>query len=501
MTALISGAVLEKVTSLSDIQQKLLLTIIELLPFASSLPQQEVYVYTYNIEGQIIYWSKNNLTNDLSQYKSVKPYEVGLWHEVLQKATPVKGYMERRLGSMERLVAFPIIDNGGRCIGGIAIIHTGLTHQESEEETNRSDILADTTYMAMMVPQQQAELYKPLSYHDGLIIFDESGIILYANEAAARLVDLLGFDRRLLNTSVYGGSIKMSWVKQALQMHRGAITEEIYGHIILEQRLIPVSSGHYGKRSLLILKDQTEYRQQEQALLVKNSVIKEIHHRVKNNLQVVAGLLRMEGRRSANEEVKRALQEGVSRIESMALVHELISHYDEDYIEVRTIAEELVRLLRRSMMRPEQQLEFSYEGPSITVSSHRGSYISLILNELISNSLEHGFHFLELPSASTSNSLPRAESSNLDSVEARKVNISADSQINRLTIHTARKDGFVHLTVKDNGQGFPPDFDLKLSSRLGLQIIRNLVENELNGALTFNNTDGAEIQIQFAEEK
>ena len=229
MTNIVDTTVLERISALSAMQQKLLLNILELLPFAASLPQQEVYVYTLNQEGQIIYWSKESIHSKLSEYKEVKPYEVGLWNEVLKTSSVVKGYMERRLGSMERLVAFPIIDNGGRCIGGIAIIHTGLVRQESEEETKLSDILAETTYMTMMVPQQDEQLYEPLSYRDGLIIFDESGLILYANEAAARLVDLLGFDRRLLNTSVYGGSLKMSWVKQALQMHRGAIIEEIYG--------------------------------------------------------------------------------------------------------------------------------------------------------------------------------------------------------------------------------------------------------------------------------
>lgn len=498
MTNIVDTTVLERISALSAMQQKLLLNILELLPFAASLPQQEVYVYTLNQEGQIIYWSKESIHSKLSEYKEVKPYEVGLWNEVLKTSSVVKGYMERRLGSMERLVAFPIIDNGGRCIGGIAIIHTGLARQESEEETKLSDILAETTYMTMMVPQQDDQLYEPLSYRDGLIIFDESGLILYANEAAARLVDLLGFDRRLLNTSVYGGSLKMSWVKQALQMHRGAIIEEIYGDIILEQRLIPVSSGNRGKRSLLILKDRTEYRRQEQALLVKNSVIKEIHHRVKNNLQVVAGLLRMEGRRSDNPDVKKALQEGVSRIESMALVHELISHYDEDYIDLRTISEELVRLLRRSMMRNEQQLTFTYEGPSISVSSHRGSYLSLILNELISNSLEHGFNVL----ADNSIQQNKEETHNSHHKEGQE-------EKNELQILASRHDGRIHLTIKDNGCGFPKDFNVNTSSRLGLQIIKNLVENELNGALSLSNiqssqstnsSHGAQIDIEFPED-
>ena len=95
----------------------------------------------------------------------------------------------------------------------------------------------------------------------------------------------------------------------------------------------------------MFLKDKTALRRKEQELMVKNSVIKEIHHRVKNNLQTVAGLLRMEARRSDSDQVKKALQEGVSRIESMALVHEVISHYEEDYIELRTIAEELISLV------------------------------------------------------------------------------------------------------------------------------------------------------------
>ena len=65
----------------------------------------------------------------------------------------------------------------------------------------------------------------------------------------------------------------------------------------------------------------------------------------------------MEARRSDSDQVKKALQEGVSRIESMALVHEVISHYEEDYIELRTIAEELIRLLKRSFFRSEDNVQ------------------------------------------------------------------------------------------------------------------------------------------------
>ena len=97
----------------------------------------------------------------------------------------------------------------------------------------------------------------------------------------------------------------MSWVKQAIRDHRGAVSEEIYGDIIVEQTILPINAGTRAKRSFLFLKDKTAFRRKEQELMVKNSVIKEIHHRVKNNLQTVAGLLRMEARRSDSEQVKK----------------------------------------------------------------------------------------------------------------------------------------------------------------------------------------------------
>lgn len=543
---------LETKTSLNSVQQQLLLHITKLLPFANSLPQQAVFLYTLHKDGTLLYWTPINRqsrkkklqTNDSSGYQfkhshlsntpdneptiihddsqayrleEVSTYELTLWNEVFHTGQAVKGFMERSHGNLDRLMAFPIKDNGGKCIGGIAVIHTGFMQLDEHRNTALSDILGETTYLSMLVPAQtERDLYKPLSYKDGVIIFDESGIILYANEPAARLVDLLGFDRRLLGTSIYGGSLKMSWVKEALRNHRGAVSEEIYGNIIVEQTIIPVSAGHRSKRSFLLLKDRTEYRRQEQALLVKNSVIKEIHHRVKNNLQVVAGLLRMESRRSDNEEVKKALQEGVSRIESMALVHELVSHYDEDYINLRTIGEELFRLLRRAMVPSGQTVFFSYDGPDVELSSHRAGYVSLILNELISNSMEHGFDFLgEAISSSQakyfhqktadSSQAKYARQETADSSQAeyarQETPVKSTTESYRIKMKVTKKNDVITLALSDTGVGFPDDFHIVKTSRLGLQIIRNLVENELNGSIHCENKEphGAAVTITFSD--
>lgn len=465
-------------TDLSEPQQRLMRNVVRLLPFAASLPQQDVCVFTAARDSEILVfghvkdWSTAVIKPDI---RLLKTYEVGLWEDLLINGRAVKGFMERKHGQLARLLAFPIVDNGGKCIGGIAMLHNGLEPHTDAPLLTASDVLAETTYMAMIVPQQnQADLYTPLSYQDGIIIFDEAGIILYANEAAAHLVDLLGFDRRLVGTSIYGGSLKMSWVKQAIRDHRGAVAEEIYGDIIVEQTILPINAGTRAKRSFLFLKDRTALRRKEQELMVKNSVIKEIHHRVKNNLQTVAGLLRMEARRSDSEQVKKALQEGVSRIESMALVHEVISHYEEDYIELRTIAEELIRLLKRALLRTDDMVQCEYIGDSILLSSQRAGYVSLILNELISNSFEHGFGCMT-------------------NHEATKAG--------HIIIEGRIKDDIITLTVSDDGCGLPADFDLNASKRLGLQIIRNLVTNELAGTLEVTGAPnaGTIVKIIFKE--
>ncbi|KAF1679389.1 sensor histidine kinase [Veillonella sp. R32] len=491
------GQQLQQYTDLSEPQQRLLLQVAQLLPFGASLPQQDVCIFTTATNGQILVigplkdWPQQHIDKETIL---LERYEVGLWQELLQSGQSVKGFMERQYGHLARLLAFPIVDNGGKCIGGLAIIHNGLEPHTDALLLTASDVLAETTYMAMMVPQQnQDELYKPLSYQDGIIIFDEAGTILYANEAASHLVDLLGFDRRLVGTSIYGGSLKMSWVKQAIREHRGAIAEEIYGDIIVEQTILPIS-GSRTKRSFLFLKDKTALRRKEQELLVKNSVIKEIHHRVKNNLQTVAGLLRMEARRSDSEQVKKALQAGVSRIESMALVHEVISHYEEDYIDLRTIAEELIRLLKRALLQTEDVVTCEYVGPSILLSSHRAGYVSLILNELISNSFEHGFGMGGIKAENSSNDLSL-------------VNSESDGALTTTDFPTLKITGVLHeglitLEVADNGKGVLVDFDCTTSKRLGLQIIRNLVTNELGGTFQMKRgaTKGTIVTITFPEE-
>ncbi|MDU2570454.1 MAG: sensor histidine kinase, partial [Veillonella sp.] len=356
--------------------------------------------------------------------------------------------------------------NGGRIIGGIAFtVSPSIKKNQYEQEY----ILSDTMQRLMLTAtDEQIQSYEPISYFDGLIIFDDSHRILYGNESAIQLVDLLGFDRRLVGSSIYSSTLKISAIQQVLEDRTIYTSEEIYQDMVIRQHMIPIAMGRNETRCFLVLHDCTRESKQQQELLVKNSIIKEVHHRVKNNLQTVAGLLRMEARRSSLPEVKQALQEGINRIESMALVHDIVSHYDEDYIGIRSIYDELCRLLRMSMIRQDQEVTFTYSGEDILISSHMASYVSLITNELITNSLEHGL----------------------------------DGKAGEIRLAVSELEEYIVLDFSDTGKGLPQDFSINSNKRLGLTIINNLVTHELKGDLSVKNTDaGVLVTIHMKKEK
>ena len=140
--------------------------------------------------------------------------------------------------------------------------------------------------LMLTATDEQILSYEPMSYFDGLIIFDDTYKILYANDAAMKLVDVLGFDRRLVGSSIFSSTLKMSAIQQVLLDRSIRTNEEIYQDMVIRQHMIPIAMGRNETRCFLVLHDCTRESKQQQELLVKNSIIKEVHHRVKNNLQL-----------------------------------------------------------------------------------------------------------------------------------------------------------------------------------------------------------------------
>ena len=455
--------ILNKETDLYPTQQALLLQFSERLSFGKAISEQGVSLLVQAKDGHLLLSG----ALDSDHTGMVQKYEVSMEHPIQQMLRSGKSYaglMEWEESTdigmtMESYYAYvyPIVDNGGKCIGACA-----FTNPVSEVYSNRYDefmsIVSQTTFQGMLVPQlQQPELYEGISVLDGILFFEQDGTILYANRAAKKLGDIFGIDRRLQGTSIYSSTLKVGRIKKALEDRVGTIDEELYGDIALRQVMIPIVLGVKWKRGILVLQDKTELRKRDQELLVKNSVIKEVHHRVKNNLQSVAGLLRMQSRRSRSDDVKQALQDSIHRIESMALVHEIVSNFDEDYVALRSIIEELWRLLRQGLGSSEQRIDMEYLGDDIIISSHKASYVSLVINELFSNLFKHAF----------------------------KDRTEGQVQVEVRDIRDVENHDILHITIRDTGCGLPDDFESTRQRRLGLQIIDNLVRNELNGKISW----------------
>ena len=455
--------ILDKETDLYPTQQALLLQFSQRLSFGKAISEQGVSLLVQAKDGHLLLSG----TLDNGHTGMVQKYDVPMNHpiqDMLRSGKPYTGLMDWEEPTDTGITkesyhayVYPIVDNGGKCIGACA-----FTNPVSEVYSSRYDefmsIVSQTTFQGMLVPQlQQPELYEGISVLDGILFFEQDGTILYANRAAKKLGDIFGIDRRLQGTSIYSSTLKVGRIKKALEDRVGTIDEELYGDIALRQVMIPVVLGVKWKRGILVLQDKTELRKRDQELLVKNSVIKEVHHRVKNNLQSVAGLLRMQSRRSSSDDVKQALQDSIHRIESMALVHEIVSNFDEDYVALRSIIEELWRLLRQGLGASDQRIDMEYIGEDMIMSSHKASYVSLVLNELFSNLFKHAF---------------KDRTEGQVQVEVRDVM----SQENR---------DMLHIIIRDTGCGLPEDFEDTRQRRLGLQIIDNLVRNELDGTIAW----------------
>jgi two-component sensor histidine kinase len=199
----------------------------------------------------------------------------------------------------------------------------------------------------------------------------------------------------------------------------------------------------------------TELRRRERQLVTKDATIREIHHRVKNNLQTVSALLRLQARRIEDPSASQALLEAVRRIASIALVHETLSSSAESSVAFDDVLDRLVAHALELTPRM-SELKITRNGTVGLLESRIATPLALVITELIYNALEHGL----------------------------------ESEGSKLDIKIDRRDKKVFVTITDDGVGLPAGFTLAESSNLGLQIVRTLTENELRGSLLLSSHDG-----------
>lgn len=200
-------------------------------------------------------------------------------------------------------------------------------------------------------------------------------------------------------------------------------------------------------------------------LMVRSAIIQEMHHRVKNSLQTIASLLRLQLHHHRVESVEEVLAESINRIISIAAVHDILSREELDQVNILQVAQTIMTLTSQSHLQPGHRIETRVDGSDVILPSHKATSVALILNELIQNAIEHGFQ-------------TRMEG--------------------QLHVRISAPDAAVLLEVCNDGAPLPEQFDPRQSGSLGLQIVDSLAREDLGGRFTLETRDSlTRATVQF----
>jgi two-component sensor histidine kinase len=191
-------------------------------------------------------------------------------------------------------------------------------------------------------------------------------------------------------------------------------------------------------------------------------MMSEVNHRMRNSLQSVAGLLRMELERPQARSTQEAVRRAVGHVQAVAAVHEVIRDEDFAFVDMKEAAMRVVRVTHQA--RREQAADIQVTGARVMLPSQKAVSVALVINELVDNALRHG-------------------------VTGRKDG--------RITISFAEGGGEVALQVWDNGPGLPADVRADDVPGLGLKIVRGLIEQELGGKVEFESKRGFTVRARF----
>ncbi len=307
---------------------------------------------------------------------------------------------------------------------------------------------------------------------DGLIRLDVNGAISFASPNAKSAFSRMGWHGDLEGHNLGEAAQQVSITTE--NPHEEGIKTQLNGKTLrrveienkgttIDFLVLPLIQGEDRIGAIVLLQNVTELRRLDRALVTKDATIREIHHRVKNNLQTVSALLRLQSRRIDDPSAAAALDEAVRRIASIALVHETLSNSDETTV---AFDEVLTSLVTHSLeLSPRMnQLNIERIGKIGSLESRLATPLSLVVTELIHNALEHG--------------------------------LATSGTHLRIELQRYSNEGLV--TISDDGVGLPDGFNLATSANLGLQIVLTLTENELNGDLKLESSEkGTQAKLRF----
>ncbi|GAA4485152.1 sensor histidine kinase [Microbacterium panaciterrae] len=296
---------------------------------------------------------------------------------------------------------------------------------------------------------------------DGLIRIDVDGVVTFASPNALSAFNRMGFDEELEGESLVEVTTRI--VPPARQVDESlpvVVTGRAPWRTDVEARGVTVSLRaiplkDHGTRigAIVLCRDVSELRHQEQELITKDATIREIHHRVKNNLQTVASLLRIQARRTHSEEARDALTQAMRRVESIAVVHDTLAGGLAQKVDFDEVFARVLKLVAEVASAPNTRARTQSTGRFGVLPSEYATPLALALTEVVTNAVEHGLA----------------------------------GQEGMVTIEAQRTDENLRVIVSDTGHGL---VEGRIGQGLGTQIIRTLIQGELGGTIVWQGAEG-----------
>ncbi|MDG2027084.1 MAG: sensor histidine kinase [Acidimicrobiales bacterium] len=334
----------------------------------------------------------------------------------------------------------------------------GLLRQPNQAERRYRDVWERFAVMvgAGDFPLERSERvgeFREPRVGDGVVILDREQRVEFASPNAMSALHRLGVLTNVVGRGMSELDQDDRVVRRAFTSRHSTVGELERGRISVIARCHPLVEDRRVSGAVLLLRDISELRSRDKLLVSKDATIREIHHRVKNNLQTIQSLLRLQSRRLDSDEARGAVEQSARRIGSIAIVHETLSTETADVVDFDAVAHRVVRMVEEGLGSTDRPLQIRITGSWGELSGDVAMPLAVVLTELVQNAVDHS---------------------------------ASDGSVD-VTLRVAGKE--LEMRVVDGGAGVPEGFALDRDAGLGLTIVRTFVVHDLGGSISIGRAD------------
>lgn len=337
------------------------------------------------------------------------------------------------------------IRNGGKIIG-VLIQEKRLDEQRELSDRIHFSQQSDERIAVALTHMASEGNWLTECIDEAIVMVNHEGIVSFRNTLAKELYQTLGYVEDVLGQPYKNVRLIEDTSDTVREVNGFTVKQATVSGRVLTLRRVPLNTADMA--FAIVIQDETWRWEQEQALILKSVAIKEMHHRVKNNLQTIASLLRLQMRRTDNADTREVLGESMNRILSIASTHEVLSQSGVDEVMLGAVLNNIRSNTLRYFEGP-RRVDISIEGDDFAVDSDIATSIAMVVNELLQNSFKYAF--------------------------------PERNEGGQVRVVVTRGDLYSEIRVADNGSGF--DVGKVEKSSLGLSIVQTLVKDKLKGNL------------------